>query len=233
MLSTIPLPHVNNLNDYTEWLQDTLAPTLQQVNHQMRTLVSMVARLGGEVPTIELVIGRQCDDATLRQMEPYLYGLLQQWLGQREPCWLSPNSHTPCICLHGQMDLSGRMASLFWWLGRELPSPQQRQQHNQLTQYLTPYLHAGLQQILHQQLVEQRPSLTNKETEILQWIAQGRSNREIATILQKSESTVRNQIHCLFSKLQASNRVEALQLAEQYGLLSNWYWKKPTLSPSI
>lgn len=52
-------------------------------------------------------------------------------------------------------------------------------------------------------------SLSKRETDILQMISFGKSNKEIAAIFSISEKTVRNYISNIFKKLNVSNRTEA------------------------
>jgi len=59
------------------------------------------------------------------------------------------------------------------------------------------------------------PKLSAREAEVLSWLKQGKSAREVAEILGRSEHTVKNQMRNLYGKLGASNRVEALQRAAQ------------------
>jgi DNA-binding NarL/FixJ family response regulator len=54
--------------------------------------------------------------------------------------------------------------------------------------------------------------LTARETEILDLIAEGRSNTEIAQALAVEEKTVKNHITRLYSKLNISSRYEAIRL---------------------
>lgn len=65
-----------------------------------------------------------------------------------------------------------------------------------------------------------RPELTPREHEVLQLIARGLINREIAQILGTSESTVRNHTINLFAKLDVSDRTEAATFAIQRGIIS-------------
>lgn len=59
--------------------------------------------------------------------------------------------------------------------------------------------------------------LTEREIEILQLVAQGASNREIAKKLEISEKTVRNRLSVIFDKLHINNRTEAALYALREG----------------
>jgi DNA-binding NarL/FixJ family response regulator len=62
------------------------------------------------------------------------------------------------------------------------------------------------------------PELTNREHEVLDLVAQGRSNTEIATHLYLSQKTVRNHISNIFTKLQVADRAQAIVQAREAGL---------------
>ncbi len=62
------------------------------------------------------------------------------------------------------------------------------------------------------------PDLTHREREILDLIAAGLSNAEIAARLVLSAKTVRNHISNIFSKLQVADRSEAIVRARKAGL---------------
>lgn len=62
------------------------------------------------------------------------------------------------------------------------------------------------------------PELTEREREILAFIAQGYSNPQIATHLVLSPKTVRNHISNIFSKLQVADRAQAIVRAREAGL---------------
>ena len=61
--------------------------------------------------------------------------------------------------------------------------------------------------------------ITRRELEILELIAQGLSNREIAEKLFVSESTVKTHSSRVFDKLGARRRTQAVQLGKEFGLL--------------
>ncbi len=62
-------------------------------------------------------------------------------------------------------------------------------------------------------------SITRRELEILELVAQGLSNREIATKLFVSENTVKTHCSRAFDKLGAKRRTQAVQLGKEFGLL--------------
>jgi DNA-binding NarL/FixJ family response regulator len=62
------------------------------------------------------------------------------------------------------------------------------------------------------------PELTDRERVILELIAQGRSNTEIASRLVLSPKTVRNHISNILSKLQVADRAQAIIRAREAGL---------------
>ncbi len=62
-------------------------------------------------------------------------------------------------------------------------------------------------------------SLTERETEVLHLLAQGKTNKEIAAALIISERTVKFHISAILGKLGAGNRTEAVTIAAQRGLV--------------
>ena len=63
------------------------------------------------------------------------------------------------------------------------------------------------------------PLLSEREREVLDLIAAGSTNREIAADLFLSPHTVKEHTSALYRKLGARNRAEAVQLAQRVGLL--------------
>jgi DNA-binding NarL/FixJ family response regulator len=62
------------------------------------------------------------------------------------------------------------------------------------------------------------PQLTDRELEILQFLAQRRTNADIAAQLFLSQKTVRNYVSAIFAKLQVADRAEAGLVARTAGL---------------
>ncbi len=63
-------------------------------------------------------------------------------------------------------------------------------------------------------------SLTEREMEVLQLIAQGDSNQEIARRLVVSLATVKTHVNHVFAKLGADSRVQVVARARALGLLA-------------
>ena len=62
------------------------------------------------------------------------------------------------------------------------------------------------------------PQLTERERDVLNLIAQGLDNAQIAARLDLSEKTVRNHITRIFDKIQVENRSQAIVVARKAGL---------------
>ncbi|WP_418510562.1 response regulator transcription factor [Corallibacter sp.] len=61
--------------------------------------------------------------------------------------------------------------------------------------------------------------ITSREYQVLQHIAQGLSNKEIAETLFLSESTIKTHVSNLLVKLNAKRRTQALQVAKELQIL--------------
>jgi DNA-binding NarL/FixJ family response regulator len=77
----------------------------------------------------------------------------------------------------------------------------------------TPEVEASLQQRAAQ------PALTARELQVLELIAQGLRNKEIASVLVISEETVRVHTKNVFAKLSASDRTGAVNIALRRGII--------------
>lgn len=62
--------------------------------------------------------------------------------------------------------------------------------------------------------------LSERELQVLQLLAQGLSNQEIALELVIVIDTVKRHVSRIFSKLGVQNRVQAVKQAREFGLLS-------------
>lgn len=64
-------------------------------------------------------------------------------------------------------------------------------------------------------------TITARQKNVLELLASGESNKDIALQLGLTDSTVKRHVYNIFVKLKAKNRTEAVKLARQQGLLSN------------
>lgn len=62
--------------------------------------------------------------------------------------------------------------------------------------------------------------LTLRETEVIQWMAQGLANKQIALKLGISEHTVKFHLSALYAKLNCTSRTEAVRRGIELGLIS-------------
>jgi DNA-binding CsgD family transcriptional regulator len=74
--------------------------------------------------------------------------------------------------------------------------------------WCTPQAATLLQTVLKQKLM-----VTDREAEVLLWIARGKSNRDIAEILSLSPRTVNKHLEQIYTKLGVKNRASAAALA--------------------
>lgn len=63
------------------------------------------------------------------------------------------------------------------------------------------------------------PELSRREREVLQWVADGRSNKEIGQILYISQNTAKAHVKSILTKLDAMGRTEAIAIGIRRGLI--------------
>ena len=66
--------------------------------------------------------------------------------------------------------------------------------------------------ILLEKLKQQLP-ITERESDVLYWIANGKTNREIGQILDTSPRTINKHLEQIFKKLEVDNRTSAAAIA--------------------
>jgi two-component system NarL family response regulator len=64
-----------------------------------------------------------------------------------------------------------------------------------------------------------KPSLTQRELTVLQLVAEGRSNKDIARRLDITEGTAKTHVKAILGKLDAISRTEAVAVAAKRGLI--------------
>lgn len=117
------------------------------------------------------------------------------------------------IAAHGLYDVTREHLSFFSF--HQLPHPPRAEQEKSL-KMIVPAMHAALLRCLPGHVSTARsgaatPSpLTGRETEVLSWIRQGKTNGEIAGILGISPHTVKNQVKSVMVKLRVNTRGQAV-----------------------
>jgi two-component system, NarL family, response regulator len=64
-----------------------------------------------------------------------------------------------------------------------------------------------------------RPELSTRERQVLKYLANGRSNKEIARVLYISEHTAKAHVRAIMTKLNADSRAEVIAIAIKRGLI--------------
>lgn len=85
---------------------------------------------------------------------------------------------------------------------------------------LHPQISSDLRQTLNYSAMDKACSLNEREKEILQLLARGWSNKEVAYALSLTEGTVRVYVSHILNKLDVSSRTEAAIQAARMGLIS-------------
>lgn len=98
------------------------------------------------------------------------------------------------------------------WLGLKLTQPKEK---IILKEVPVP----AAQPFCPNQRKQEELGLTPRELQILELIASGLSNREIADKLFVSENTVKTHSSRVFEKLGARRRTQAVQLGKEFGLI--------------
>ncbi len=88
---------------------------------------------------------------------------------------------------------------------------------------LTSYFHqvADTLMIQEAQTTASKKMLTERESEILLWIARGKSDEDVSTILSISVYTVREHVRSIFKKMNVTSRSQACAMAIINGLIKN------------
>jgi DNA-binding CsgD family transcriptional regulator len=108
--------------------------------------------------------------------------------------------------------IAAAFAALGIWLGVKLNKPRQ---HVIVKEVPVP----AAAPFVPDEARRDKLGITRRELEILELVAQGLSNREIAGKLFVSENTVKTHCSRAFDKLGARRRTQAVQLGKEMGLL--------------
>lgn len=181
--------------------------------------------------------GVRTEHASPEKLSPLLRGLFECWvehgkkpyaLGAGESGFMLADSGLQCalgdalqgmrsVLVHGISDERGRQDCLY-----VIFSAQEALDESacRAMAVLLPYLDAALRQVDHlprQNRGAPPPAhhgdehgLSERETEIMDWLRKGKTNHEIGSILDISAFTVKNHLQRIFKKLDAFNRTQAV-----------------------
>ena len=105
------------------------------------------------------------------------------------------------------------------WLGTRLLAPRERIVDRIVDRVVEVEIPVPAPDVASDDTARERLGITRRELEILELVAQGMSNREIAGKLYVSENTVKTHCSRAFDKLGARRRTEAVQRSKELGLL--------------
>ncbi len=122
---------------------------------------------------------------------------------------------------HGMLDVQRTLASYF--IFSRMPG-EIGQREIFVMKLITPHLHLALVRALttvqeFSRMTAPNETLSDRQKQILRWINEGKTNWEIAQILEMTEKNVKYHIEQIFSKLQVRNRTQAVAKAMLLGLL--------------
>jgi transcriptional regulator EpsA len=119
--------------------------------------------------------------------------------------------HLRNLAAHAFFDLSDVFVSTFWFarVRGALNAG-----HDLLLRLLVPHLHLALVRVrdglLAQEGATRTQALSERQQHVLHWLRLGKTNPEIAMILQTTESNVKYHLREIFRKLGVSNRTHAV-----------------------
>lgn len=128
------------------------------------------------------------------------------------------------LVLEHSLELYGGIVALLFsmvgiWLGRKLTRPRERLVVTEVPVRVEVRVPAGGPFVRDEERVREL-GITPRELEILEALAAGLSNKEIAARLFVSENTVKTHAARVFAKLSARRRTQAVQLAKAAGIIA-------------
>lgn len=169
--------------------------------------------------------------------------MIQRWRCTREPVAADPGAETgrwwgdgwmagavaagvTNLIGHGFIDLNGEGASYFCFI--RIPEPL-GERHVYVMKRLIPHLHVALMRArppaaepppAQDWAAREAPLLSARQMRILDWLSHGKTNMEIAAILDTSENNVKYHLKAIFNKLNVISRTQAVAKAVAMKLVS-------------
>lgn len=117
---------------------------------------------------------------------------------------------------HGQKNPADNRGSIFTLSGNSIEFNNRTEM---ILELVVPHFHQVITRIAGQQSRNNIPPLSKREIEVLTWLRQGKSSWDISMILRISERTVNFHINNIKQKLDVVNRLQAVSVAVQSGLI--------------
>lgn len=117
---------------------------------------------------------------------------------------------------HGVRSLKGHEGSLFSISGRHL---ERHPRTETILRHIIPHFHQVITRLSKQLTGKKHVTLSPREREVLRWISCGKNSWETSAILGISENTVVFHINNIKQKLDAVNRLHAVAIALEQGLI--------------
>jgi DNA-binding CsgD family transcriptional regulator len=116
----------------------------------------------------------------------------------------------------GNRNPSGRRGSIFTISGDSIEFCSRSAT---IMELISPHMHEALLRIISRQIQNTFSELSEREKEILRWIGQGKTSWDIGLILGISVHTVNFHINNIMQKFDVTNRLHAVAIAVQLGLI--------------
>ncbi len=117
------------------------------------------------------------------------------------------------VVAHGAKEVRGEFGSFFIFL--RVPKPM-APRDAYMIEVLMPHLHMALHRMLASESskpaaeVKAAAVLSRRQLQVLEWVRDGKTNPEIASILGISPATVKNHVQKMLRKLNVNNRAQAV-----------------------
>jgi len=119
--------------------------------------------------------------------------------------------------LYGVSDRDYYSATGFLFAGRYMEN---NQRSRIIIKHLVPHLSGAIRRLLPVPITRKVIQLTSSELEILNWLKEGKTTWETASILNKSERVIKFHIDNILKKMNAMNRTHAVAIALECNLIS-------------
>lgn len=236
-LSLVAKAHlIDSEEDFAFWCRNDLRPFLP-----FGIMLCAVGRLFGDMIVVDELQGVDYPASFVsqltRQMALSERWVIQRWLRTREPQLIDHDIAASAlsaleqdefstfgleqIAAHGLITPDGLHASYFSFsrIKEGLTDTTALK-----LRMVVPHLHQVRTQIVWNNLrqtggIHRASQLTPKELEVLRWVLQGKTNPQIAALLERSAQTVKHQVASVLGKLNAVNRAQAVSRALELGIV--------------